>query len=90
MQLSPKGNHKTKAHYLGVRRIAGMLPWKKPKGKRAYRRLKIRIGVPKELEDPPAQVFPDAKKDLRPSIIVGELSEIFSWHNPSEVGKCAT
>ncbi len=32
------------------RTVRGMLPWKKAKGRAAYRRLKVFIGVPKELE----------------------------------------
>ena len=35
-----------------VRRvIRGMLPWKKPKGKEAFRRIKVFIGVPEEFGD---------------------------------------
>ena len=34
-----------------MRRIVrGMLPYQKPRGKKAYKRLKVYIGVPKELE----------------------------------------
>ena len=72
-----------------MRRIVGMLPWKKPKGKRMYRRLKVYIGLPKELEDPRSDL-PRCEEDLRPSITVGELSEIFGWHKLSEVSKRAT
>ncbi|HUL39648.1 MAG TPA: 50S ribosomal protein L13 [Methanomassiliicoccales archaeon] len=32
------------------RTVRGMLPWDKPKGRDAYRRLKVFVGVPKELE----------------------------------------
>jgi large subunit ribosomal protein L13 len=66
-----------------VRRVVrGMLPWKKPKGKRAYKRLKVYIGVPEPLKDAPALTFPDAKKELRPSMKLGEFLEIFGWQHP--------
>ncbi|NIQ05320.1 MAG: 50S ribosomal protein L13, partial [Candidatus Korarchaeota archaeon] len=31
------------------RTVRGMLPYKKPKGKRAFKRLKVFIGIPEEL-----------------------------------------
>ncbi len=33
------------------RSIRGMLPWKKDKGKQAYKRLKVYVGVPEELSE---------------------------------------
>jgi large subunit ribosomal protein L13 len=69
-----------------IRRVVrGMLPWKKPKGKSAYRRLKVYISVPEELKGAPAHSFPHARKELRPSMTVGELMTIFGWKNPVEV-----
>ena len=65
-----------------VRRVVrGMLPWKEPKGKSAYRRLKVYIGLPAGLKTP-AQTIPEAKKDIRPSMTVGELMELFGWKKP--------
>lgn len=73
-----------------VRRVVrGMLPWKKTKGKRAYKRLSVYIGVPEELRDATAQTLSDAKKDLRPSMTVGELLEVFGWDNPLEANERA-
>ena len=73
-----------------VRRVVrGMLPWKTPKGKRAYRRLKVYLSVPMELQNVAAQTFPDAVKDVRPSMTVGELMRIFGWSNPLEVSQRA-
>jgi len=66
--------------------IRGMLPYKKAKGREAYRRLKVYIGVPKEYEDHPKVRFEDAeasKLALRRYICVGELSKIFGWSPPS-------
>ena len=68
-----------------IRRVVrGMLPWKKPKGKSAYRRLKVYISVPEDLKDAPTHSFPRARKELRPSMTVGELMTIFGWKNPME------
>jgi len=65
-----------------VRRVVrGMLPWKKPKGKMAYKRLKIFIGVPENLSEASLQTIPEAKKIMRPSVTVGELLETFGWKN---------
>lgn len=74
--------------YVG-RVVRGMLPWKKPKGKRAYRRLKVYIGVPEGLGEVPIQTFPEARKNTRPSMTVGELLKVFGWESPldeAEVG----
>lgn len=68
-----------------VRRVVrGMLPWKKPRGKLAYRRLKVYLGVPPELQTTSLESFPDAVKDLYPSLTVGALMNIFGWTNPVE------
>jgi large subunit ribosomal protein L13 len=32
------------------RTVRGMLPWDKPRGREAYRKLKVYVGVPKEFE----------------------------------------
>ena len=61
------------------RTIRGMLPWKKPKGKTAYRRLRVYIGVPHAYPLTNIETLPEAKKSLRPSITVGELLETYGW-----------
>jgi large subunit ribosomal protein L13 len=66
-----------------VRRvIRGMLPWKKPKGKKAFKRLKVFVGVPGNLDGQPLLTVPQAKKTVRLSLTVGELMSIFGWRNP--------
>jgi len=63
-----------------VRRVVrGMLPWKKPRGKNAYRRLKVYIGMPKEFLGASVQSVPEARKSLTSPITVGELLETFGW-----------
>ena len=66
-----------------IRRVVrGMLPWDKSRGKMAYRRLKVYIGVPQEIKVS-LQTLPKAKKDekMNKFITVGELLKTFSWNN---------
>ena len=65
-----------------VRRVVrGMLPWKQPKGKIAFRKLRVYIGLPETIKTP-AQSIPEALKNIRPSMAVGELMENFGWKRP--------
>lgn len=60
-----------------VRRvIRGMLPWKKPGGKDAFRRVKVYVGTPSEYQDRPATTVADANASrLRvPYITIAQLS----------------
>lgn len=68
-----------------VRRvIRGMLPWKKPKGKAAYKRLRVYFGLPEGLRKP-IETLPEAKSSGI-WMTVGELMSTFGWKNPvSEV-----
>jgi len=61
--------------------IRGMLPWKKPKGQQAYKRLKVFLGTPQELKGEEAQTIPEANAErLRcPYITVGELAKEIGW-----------
>jgi large subunit ribosomal protein L13 len=63
------------------RTIRGMLPWKKPKGQQAYKRLKVFLGIPQEFKDKEAQTIPEANAErLRcPHITVGELAKEIGW-----------
>ena len=59
------------------RTIRGMLPYKKPKGREAYRRLRVYVGVPPELEGREARSIAGAhlkRLGTRRFITVGELS----------------
>jgi len=58
------------------RAIRGMLPWKKPRGKAAFRNVKVFIGIPSEYSGKALQRLPDADASkLRCRFItVGELS----------------
>lgn len=63
------------------RTIRGMLPRKKPKGKEAYRRLRVFIGAPQEFEDQPIEIISEAKAEKLkcPYITVGELVKEIGW-----------
>lgn len=56
--------------------IRGMLPWKKPRGKAAFRNVKVFIGIPDEYSGKALQKLPEADgSKLRcRHITVGELS----------------
>lgn len=66
-----------------VRRvIRGMLPWRKPKGKAAFKRVRVCLGVPGEFTGKQATRVADAEASrLRcPYVTVGELAkEIGAW-----------
>jgi len=63
------------------RTVRGMLPWKKPKGKEAYKRLRAYIGVPDEFRSKETQTIPEANvQRLKcPYIRVEELAKRIGW-----------
>jgi large subunit ribosomal protein L13 len=64
------------------RTIRGMLPRQKPKGKQAYKRLRVYLGAPLEFEDKKVETIVEASADKlkSPYITVGELAkEIGGW-----------
>ena len=64
------------------RTIRGMLPWKKPKGQQAYKRLRVYLGVPLQFENKKVQTISkiSVNKLKSPYITVGELAkEIGGW-----------
>ena len=67
------------------RTVRGMLPYKQPKGKQAYKRLKVFVGIPDELEDQKMEtlVHAQARKLTCPYFTVGELAKEIGW-NPGE------
>jgi large subunit ribosomal protein L13 len=75
---SPK--HPRRPDGLVRKTVRGMLPWDKPKGKAAYRRLKVYIGVPPGLNATP-QTLPEASfANIRiPLLSVEEVSKSIGW-----------
>jgi len=63
------------------RTVRGMLPWRKPKGRQAYKRLKVYLGAPKEFDGKEIQTILDAsaEKLKSPYITVGELAKEIGW-----------
>lgn len=63
------------------RTVRGMLPYKQPKGKQAYKRLKVFIGIPYELKDRKMETIEEAqaKKLKCPYFTVGELAREVGW-----------
>jgi large subunit ribosomal protein L13 len=66
--------------------VRGMVPFKQPKGKSAYKRLKVFMGVPLEFKDQPLITFTEAQSsDLRgPHFTLGEMAKEIGWNNRME------
>ncbi|MEM3442294.1 MAG: 50S ribosomal protein L13 [Candidatus Bathyarchaeia archaeon] len=64
------------------RTIRGMLPYKQPKGKNAYKRLKVFIGLPEEFKNQNLETIADAqaKKLTCSYLTVGELAKELGWN----------
>jgi large subunit ribosomal protein L13 len=62
--------------------VRGMLPYSQPKGKNAYRRLKVFMGVPKEFKDQPMDTFAEAQatKLKGPRLTLLDLSKEVGWN----------
>jgi large subunit ribosomal protein L13 len=63
--------------------VRGMLPFKQPKGKSAYKRLKVYMGIPLEFKDKQTITFPDAlSANLKgPRFTLGELASEIGWND---------
>jgi len=58
------------------RTVRGMVEYKKPSGKAAYKRLRVYMGVPKEFKEAKAETVESAKKPgLAQYVLLGEISE---------------
>ena len=66
--------------------VRGMLPFKQPKGKSAYKRLKVFMGIPLELKDQQMITFTEAQSTkLRgPHFTIGEMAKEIGWNNRME------
>jgi len=63
------------------RTIRGMLPHRKTRGREAYRRLKVHIGVPEEFKSVEKESLPDAHLSRLGNryITVGEIAKNIGW-----------
>ena len=66
--------------------VRGMVPYKQPKGKDAYKRLKVFMGVPIELKNQQMITFEEASSaNLKgPHFTLGELAKEIGWRNRME------
>jgi large subunit ribosomal protein L13 len=64
------------------RTVRGMLPYRQPKGKQAYKRLRVFIGVPDELKNREMETIKEAqaKKLTCPYFTLGELAKEIGWN----------
>ena len=62
--------------------VRGMLPIRQPKGKTAYKRLKVFLGIPKEFEEKQTVTLKDAKasKLTCSYFTLGELAKEIGWN----------
>lgn len=67
--------------------IRGMLPWPTPRGKAAYKRIHVYIGVPDEYTESEKIVLEGSRyRSLRKKFItIEELSYELGWRNPEVV-----
>ena len=66
--------------------VRGMVPYKQPKGKNAFKRLKVFMGIPLEFKDQQLITFEEASSaDLKgPHMTLGELAKEIGWRNRME------
>jgi large subunit ribosomal protein L13 len=62
--------------------VRGMLPWRQPKGKSAYKRVKVFIGIPRDLENQSMETDPQAQasKLTGPHFTLEELAVQIGWN----------
>ena len=62
--------------------VRGMVPWRQPKGKNAYKRLKVFLGVPLELKDRTMETIEQANsaKLTGPHFTLGEFAINIGWN----------
>jgi len=62
--------------------VRGMLPIKQPKGKTAYKKLKVFMGVPEDLKDQKMDTFAEAQatKLKGPHLTLAELAKEVGWN----------
>ncbi len=73
--------HPRRPHQILRRTVRGMLPRRKPKGREAYKKLRVFIGTPEEYKNESAQTISNANADKLkcPYITLGELAKEIGW-----------
>ena len=75
---SPK--HPRRPEGIVRKTIRGMLPWDKPKGKDAYRRLRVYVGIPEDLKVTPQTEFRAKASGTISLITVEEIAKNIGWN----------
>jgi len=77
--------HQRRPDRIMRRTVRGMLPYKQPKGKNAFKRLKVFIGTPEKLKDQKMETLTEAQsaKLSCPYFTLGEFAKEIGW-NPGE------
>ncbi len=62
--------------------VRGMLPYRRPKGKQALKRLMVYMGIPDDLKDQRAETLSNAqaKKLTCPYLTIGEFAREIGWN----------
>ena len=64
-------------HLMLKRAVRGMIPYQKPKGREAFKRLRVDIGEPKEIEEKDIETIDHAKmKNTSKYITLSEVSKV--------------
>jgi large subunit ribosomal protein L13 len=63
------------------RTIRGMIPYQKPRGRAAYKRLRCHIGIPEELKKEKAEVFEHARKNHVNYYTIERISQVLGAKN---------
>lgn len=74
--------HSRRPDRIVCKTVRGMVPWRQPKGKNAYKRLKVYMGVPKELKDMKMETVDQAQatKLKGPHFTLAELAVEVGWN----------
>jgi large subunit ribosomal protein L13 len=74
--------HSRRPDRIVCKTVRGMVPWRQPKGKNAYKRLKVFMGVPKELKDMEMETVEQAQAtNLKgPHFTLAELAIEVGWN----------
>lgn len=61
--------------------VRGMIPYRKPGGLKAFKHLRVYIGIPKELSSKEKQSFDDVKITKNPSyyVTIADISKQIGW-----------
>ena len=74
--------HSRRPDRIVCKTVRGMVPWRQPKGKNAYKRLKVYMGVPNELKDMKMETVDQAQatKLKGPHFTLAELAVEVGWN----------